>query len=81
MSDLPHAAGRAVAWSGFITMAVAFALGQVVAHFSHEVEGVNGGQGVLSGTWPVALPMALAGVGIWLITRFWLPRVRQLPHH
>lgn len=78
VSELPQAAGRAVAWSGFITMAVAFALGQTVAHFSH-------GEGrepvLLTGTWPVALPMALAGLGIWLITRFWLPRARPSSHH
>jgi DHA1 family bicyclomycin/chloramphenicol resistance-like MFS transporter len=80
VSDLPQAAGRAVAWSGFITMAVAFVLGQAVAHFSHRADGVNGVQGLLSGTWPVALPMALAGLGIWLITRYWLPRVRSSSH-
>jgi DHA1 family bicyclomycin/chloramphenicol resistance-like MFS transporter len=78
VSDLPQAAGRAVAWSGFVTMAVAFVLGQAVAHFSHDVDGV---QGLLTGTWPVALPMALAGMGICLITQFWLPRVRPSRHH
>jgi DHA1 family bicyclomycin/chloramphenicol resistance-like MFS transporter len=80
VSELPQAAGRAVAWSGFITMAVAFALGQTVAHFSHGADGVQGLQGPLTGTWPVALPMALAGLGIWGITRFWLPRVRPSSH-
>ncbi|MDF3823499.1 hypothetical protein P3G55_26740, partial [Leptospira sp. 96542] len=57
-------------------MAVAFALGQTVAHFSHGVDAVPGVPGPLTGTWPVALPMALAGLGIWFITRHWLPRVQ-----
>lgn len=84
VSELPQAAGRAVAWSGFITMAVAFALGQTVAHFSHAADGANGLPGPLSGTWPVALPMALAGLGIWFVTRWWLPRAQpswQQPRH
>jgi DHA1 family bicyclomycin/chloramphenicol resistance-like MFS transporter len=70
-----------VAWSGFITMAVAFALGQTVAHLSH---GADGEPGLLTGTWPVALPMALAGLGIWFITRHGLPRAQpasRRPRH
>ena len=71
VGDLPHLAGRAVSWSGFAMMAVAFTLGQIAAgfvdpEFSH-------------GAWPMVLPMALAGVALVLIAFVWLPRLR--PSH
>jgi len=67
VGDLPHLAGRAVSWSGFAMMAVAFTLGQIAAgfvdpEFSH-------------GAWPMVLPMALAGVALVLIAFVWLPRL------
>lgn len=71
VGDFPHLAGRAVAWSGFLTMAVAFLTGQFVARFV-DAQHVNG-------AWPMVLPMVLAGLLLMLITHLWLPRTAAMP--
>ena len=71
VGDFPHLAGRAVAWSGFLTMAVAFLTGQLVARYmdaSHTY-----------GAWPMVLPMVVAGLLLMLITHLWLPRTAVVP--
>ncbi len=70
VGDFPHLAGRAVAWSGFITMAVAFAVGQTAIRY------VNDGQHF--GAWPMAVPMALTACTLFAISWFWLPRTQRL---
>jgi len=67
VGDLPHLAGRAVSWSGFAMMAVAFVVGQVAAGFVDPE--------LSHGAWPMVLPMALAGVALVLIAFAWLPRL------
>jgi DHA1 family bicyclomycin/chloramphenicol resistance-like MFS transporter len=69
VGDLPQLAGRAVSWSGFAMMAVAFAIGQVAASFVNPQ--------LSHGAWPMVVPMALAGAALVLIAFLWLPR---LPH-
>ncbi|MDE2618217.1 MAG: Bcr/CflA family efflux MFS transporter [Burkholderiales bacterium] len=66
VGDFPHLAGRAVAWSGFLTMVVAFITGQMAARFVDI--------GNASGAWPLIVPMVLAGLLLVLITHLWLPR-------
>ncbi|MEJ8810254.1 multidrug effflux MFS transporter [Variovorax ureilyticus] len=66
--DLPHLAGRAVSWSGFGMMAVAFVVGQLAASFVDPQ--------LSNGAWPMVAPMALAGVALVLIAFLWLPRLR-----
>jgi MFS transporter, DHA1 family, multidrug resistance protein len=70
VGDLPHLAGRAVSWSGFAMMAVAFIVGQIAASFVNPQ--------FSNGAWPMVVPMALAGVVLVLIAHVWLPR---LPAH
>jgi len=70
VGELPHLAGRAVSWSGFGMMMVAFCAGQLAsrfvdADFSH-------------GAWPMVAPMLLAGATLVAIAFLWLPR---LPPH
>ncbi|MDM0112826.1 MFS transporter [Variovorax sp. J22R133] len=65
VGDLPHLAGRAVSWSGFGMMLVAFCTGQVAARFvdaqySH-------------GAWPMVVPLMVAGVTLVVIAFAWLP--------
>lgn len=65
VGELPQLAGRAVSWSGFGMMLVAFCAGQLAARFvdaqySH-------------GAWPMVLPMWIAGVVLVLIAFAWLP--------
>jgi DHA1 family bicyclomycin/chloramphenicol resistance-like MFS transporter len=67
VGDLPHLAGRAVSWSGFAMMAVAFVVGQLAAGFVDPE--------LSHGAWPMVLPMALAGVALVLIAFAWLPRL------
>ncbi|MES2530649.1 MAG: multidrug effflux MFS transporter [Pseudomonadota bacterium] len=67
VGDLPHLAGRAVSWSGFWMMLVAFVVGQIAAAFV--------GPDNSSGAWPMVVPMWLAGVSLVLIAFFWLPRL------
>ncbi|VTU17369.1 Sulfonamide resistance protein [Variovorax sp. SRS16] len=69
VGDLPHLAGRAVSWSGFGMMAVAFIVGQIAASFVDPA--------MSHGAWPMVLPMVLAGATLVLIAFGWLPR---LPH-
>lgn len=71
VGDFPHLAGRAVAWSGFLTMLVAFITGQMAAHF---VDATNS-----HGAWPLIVPMVVAAVLLVLITHFWLPRTAAGP--
>jgi DHA1 family bicyclomycin/chloramphenicol resistance-like MFS transporter len=70
VGDLPHLAGRAVSWSGFAMMAVAFAVGQIAASFVDPA--------LRSGAWPMVVPMALAGATLVLIAHAWLPRLQLL---
>ena len=72
VGDLPHLAGRAVSWSGFAMMAVAFIVGQIAASFVNPQ--------FSHGAWPMVVPMALAGVVLVLIAHAWLPRL-PLPNH
>jgi DHA1 family bicyclomycin/chloramphenicol resistance-like MFS transporter len=67
VGDLPHLAGRAVSWSGFAMMAVAFVVGQIAAGFVNPL--------FSNGAWPMVVPMALAGVTLVLIAFLWLPRL------
>ncbi|MDM0076237.1 multidrug effflux MFS transporter [Variovorax sp. J2P1-59] len=67
VGDLPHLAGRAVSWSGFAMMAVAFVVGQIAASFVNPQ--------FSNGAWPMVVPMALAGVTLVLIAYLWLPRL------
>ncbi|MDM0048754.1 multidrug effflux MFS transporter [Variovorax sp. J22R115] len=71
VGELPHLAGRAVSWSGFAMMAVAFVVGQIAASFVNPQ--------FSNGAWPMVVPMALAGVTLVLIAYLWLPRL-QLSH-
>ena len=71
VGDLPQLAGRAVSWSGFAMMAVAFAVGQAAASFVNPQ--------LSNGAWPMVAPMALAGLALVLIAFLWLPHLRD-PH-
>jgi len=69
VGDLPHLAGRAVSWSGFGMMMVAFCVGQLAALFvdtdySH-------------GAWPMVVPMLVAGAVLLAIAFLWLPRLQH----
>ncbi len=62
-----HQAGRAVSWSGFAMMLVAFCVGQLAASFvdaqySH-------------GAWPMTLPILAAAIALAVIAFAWLPRL------
>jgi DHA1 family bicyclomycin/chloramphenicol resistance-like MFS transporter len=70
VGELPHLAGRAVSWSGFGMMMVAFCAGQIAARFV-DADFSNG-------AWPMVLPLLLAGVTLVTIAFAWLPR---LPAH
>lgn len=67
VGDLPHLAGRAVSWSGFTMMAVAFCVGQLASRFMDAP--------YAHGAWPMVVPMLLAGSTLVLIAFAWLPRV------
>ncbi len=69
VGDLPHLAGRAVSWSGFGMMMVAFSVGQVAAQFV-DTDFSNG-------AWPMVVPMLLAGCGLLAIAFLWLPRLQH----
>ncbi len=71
VGDFPHLAGRAVAWSGFLTMVVAFITGQIAARYLDA--------GNSNGAWPLIVPMVLAGLLLVLITHLWLPRTAARP--
>jgi len=67
VGDLPHLAGRAVSWSGFGMMLVAFCVGQTAAAFVRP--------GMPHGAWPMVLPMVAAGAALMAIAFGWLPRL------
>ncbi|WP_447776103.1 multidrug effflux MFS transporter [Variovorax boronicumulans] len=69
VGDLPHLAGRAVSWSGFGMMMVAFCVGQVAALFVDT--------SFSFGAWPMVVPMLMAGVVLLAIAFLWLPRLSQ----
>ncbi|WPH18778.1 multidrug effflux MFS transporter [Variovorax paradoxus] len=69
VGDLPHLAGRAVSWSGFGMMMVAFSVGQMAAQFV-DTDFSNG-------AWPMVVPMLLAGCGLLAIAFLWLPRLQH----
>ncbi|MDQ0569488.1 DHA1 family bicyclomycin/chloramphenicol resistance-like MFS transporter [Variovorax paradoxus] len=71
VGDLPHLAGRAVSWSGFGMMMVAFSVGQIAAQFVDT--------GFSNGAWPMVVPMLLAGCVLLAIAFFWLPRLSPHP--
>jgi DHA1 family bicyclomycin/chloramphenicol resistance-like MFS transporter len=66
VGDFPHLAGRAVAWSGFFMMALAFGVGQTVARFMDSTNS--------NGAWPLIVPMVVAGFSLILIAYGWLPK-------
>ena len=72
VGDLPQLAGRAVSWSGFTMMAVAFCVGQFASRFIDERYS--------HGAWPMVVPMLLAGGALVVIAFAWLPRVLQHQH-
>ncbi len=67
VGELPHLAGRAVSWSGFGMMMVAFCVGQVAARFVDPA--------FSHGAWPMVVPMLVAGVVLTAIAFLWLPRL------
>ena len=67
VAELPQMAGRAVAWSGFSMMLVAFMVGNAAALFVDDAS--------THGAWPMVLPMLLAASALLLIAFGWLPRV------
>ncbi|KLN52991.1 multidrug effflux MFS transporter [Variovorax paradoxus] len=69
VGDLPHLAGRAVSWSGFGMMMVAFSVGQIAAQFVDT--------GFSNGAWPMVAPMLLAGCVLLAIAFLWLPRLQH----
>ncbi len=70
VGDLPHLTGRAVSWSGFGMMAVAFCAGQVAAQFIDPQYS--------NGAWPMVVPMVLAAAVLLAIAFFWLPHLPPL---
>lgn len=70
VGDLPQQAGRAVSWSGFAMMAVAFVVGQIAAGFVDPA--------LSRGAWPMVVPMMCAGLALVLIAFAWLPRLPVL---
>jgi DHA1 family bicyclomycin/chloramphenicol resistance-like MFS transporter len=69
VGDLPHLAGRAVSWSGFGMMMVAFSAGQLAAQFVDN--------DFSNGAWPMVVPMLLAGCVLLAIAFLWLPRLQH----
>ncbi|MDP9992874.1 DHA1 family bicyclomycin/chloramphenicol resistance-like MFS transporter [Variovorax boronicumulans] len=72
VGDLPHLAGRAVSWSGFGMMMVAFCVGQIAALFVDS--------DYSHGAWPMVVPMLVAGAVLLAIAFLWLPRLQPLKH-
>lgn len=68
VGDLPQLAGRAVSWSGFFMMALAFCVGQLASRFMDAPYS--------HGAWPMVVPMLAAGSALVLIAFAWLPRVQ-----
>ena len=71
VGDLPQQAGRAVSWSGFGMMMVAFCVGQIAAQFVDNR--------FTHGAWPMVVPMLLAGAVLVAIAFLWLPRLPRPP--
>jgi len=71
VGELPHLAGRAVSWSGFIMMLAAFCLGQTAAAFDDTSHSL--------GAWPMVVPMMLAGTVLASIAFLWLPKLQSQP--
>jgi MFS transporter, DHA1 family, multidrug resistance protein len=75
VGELPHLAGRAVSWSGFGMMMVAFCVGQLAVRFVDA--------GYSNGAWPMVVPILLAGVVLVAIAFLWLPRlpsvIKEIP--
>jgi DHA1 family bicyclomycin/chloramphenicol resistance-like MFS transporter len=71
VGELPHLAGRAVAWSGFGMMMVAFCAGQLASSFVDA--------DFSRGAWPMVVPMLLAGATLVAIAFLWLPRLPPQP--
>jgi len=67
VGGLPHLAGRAVSWSGFIMMFSAFCMGQTAAAFVDPH--------YRFGAWPMVVPMLVAGSALVVIAFAWLPRL------
>lgn len=67
VSGLPHLAGRAVSWSGFIMMFFAFSVGQTAAVFTDPRYQL--------GAWPMVVPMLIVGVTLVTIAFAWLPKI------
>ncbi|MCA8204453.1 MFS transporter [Burkholderia sp. AU33545] len=67
VSSLPHLAGRAVSWSGFIMMFFAFSVGQTAAAFTDARYQL--------GAWPMVVPMLVVGVMLVTIAFAWLPKI------
>jgi DHA1 family bicyclomycin/chloramphenicol resistance-like MFS transporter len=67
VGGLPHLAGRAVSWSGFIMMCAAFCMGQTAAAFVDPH--------YRFGAWPMVVPMLVAGSALVIIAFAWLPRL------
>ncbi|MEE2976850.1 MAG: MFS transporter [Pseudomonadota bacterium] len=72
VGELPHLAGRAVSWSGFIMMLAAFCLGQTAAAFDDASHSL--------GAWPMVAPMMLAGAVLATIAFLWLPKLQHQPN-
>jgi DHA1 family bicyclomycin/chloramphenicol resistance-like MFS transporter len=68
VGDLPHLAGRAVSWSGFIMMLAAFCLGQTAASFVDAHYSF--------GAWPMVVPMLVSGSVLMTIAFAWLPKLQ-----
>lgn len=67
VSGLPHLAGRAVSWSGFVMMFFAFSVGQTAAVFTDPRYQL--------GAWPMVAPMLIVGVTLVAIAFVWLPEI------
>ncbi len=67
VSSLPHLAGRAVSWSGFIMMFFAFSVGQTAAVFTDPRYQL--------GAWPMVVPMLVVGATLVTIAFAWLPTI------
>ena len=69
VSELPQIAGRAVAWSGFSMMLVAFLVGQTAARFMDDAAS--------RGAWPMVLPVLGAALVLSVVSFVVLPRLND----
>lgn len=77
--DFPSHAGQAVAWSGFLMMAMAFVAGQAASEWLVAQGPMAGDGGAGSPAWPMVLVMLLAALALNLIARFGLPPQERCP--